>query len=301
MDETALVRHASGLVGTVVKYPGKGKRLGEVASLGDRRSYITYLASITHDSALQLKLPQILIANERQLPANLLKNASSSLPANLHVWRRKSAWNSHEAKRKYLSLLSKSLGQSMYDRYVILVLDVARCHIHPSIVAHAKRCGVRLLYIPGLMTAELQPCDTHLFSQFKSAFHEAWRREKASSAGGIVTMLQWLHVVAAAVQRVLPSTDWKAAFESDGVLARQERLGRKLKEQVGWSEGVVLPGGLPTAEAASLIFPKRLKVDVQAYLTWHISKRRLPQPTVPVRRPLPPSFRGTLDRPLTLD
>lgn len=164
MDETALVRHTSGLVGTVLtRKRGSAKgTLGEASSLHQRRSHITYLASITHDSDVQLRLPQVLIGNEHQFPAAMMEALTTvSLPDTMHVWRCKSAWNSHALMRRYLSLLTSSLGSIVRDRYVILVLDVARCHIHPTILAHAKRCGLQLCYIPALMTAELQPCDTH--------------------------------------------------------------------------------------------------------------------------------------------
>ena len=51
-----------------------------------------------------------------------------------------------------MSLLAKSLGDAVRQRYVIL-LDVHRSHIDQTILAHAKRCGVRLCcYVPASMT-----------------------------------------------------------------------------------------------------------------------------------------------------
>ena len=100
-----------------------------------------------------------------------------------------------------MSLLATSLGSALKDRHVILLLDVARCHIHPTLLAHAKRCGIRLCYIPALMTAELQPCDACMFWRFKSALKEAWCRRKATSAAGVVSAAQWLEGA------VLPVTD----------------------------------------------------------------------------------------------
>ena len=187
------------------------QNVGEVASLGDRRSHMTFLASITSDAEVQARLPQVLIGNERQLSAATMRNLTG-LPENIHVWRCKSAWNSHALMRRYLSLLASSLGSVLKDRYVILILDVARCHLHPTILPHAKRCGIRLCYIPASMTAELQPCDTHLFARFKGAFQEVWRRQKSISPAGAVSTMQWLHVVVDAIEAVLPTTDWEAAF-----------------------------------------------------------------------------------------
>ena len=78
------------------------KPLGEVAPLGDRRSCVTYMASVTHDAEAQLRLPQILIGNERQLQAQLMRDLGE-LPANVHVWRQKSAWNCHASMRRDLA------------------------------------------------------------------------------------------------------------------------------------------------------------------------------------------------------
>ena len=186
MDETSLVRHANGLVGTVVKNGGGNKVGHKAASLAARRSCMTLMAAITHDTAVQPKLPQVLIGNKHQLTAQVLRDAKP-LPHNIHVFKEETAWNNHAVMRRYISLLAKALGDMVKQRYVILLLDVHRSHIDKSIFVHARRCGLRLCYVPALMTAELQPCDTHLFSRFKSAFQELWRRQRALAVAGSLT------------------------------------------------------------------------------------------------------------------
>lgn len=301
MDETSLVRHVSGLIGTAVKNPSNGCQLGEVAPLCDRRSYITYLATITHDSEVQPRLPQVLIGNERQFTATIM-NSVDFLPSNVYLWRCKSAWNSHMLMRRYLSLLASSLGSVLKERYVILILDVARCHLHPTILAHAKRCGIRLCFIPALMTAELQPCDTHLFARFKATFREHWRRQKALSIAGSLSTFQWLEVVVSSLQAVLPA-DWDAAFAASGALAEQTRVADVLCAKLGWASAPLVPEGLPTVETASLVFPKKMKVNVQAYVSWgcHVPLQMKACDYSRRRRPLPPTFIGTVDHPLTID
>ena len=91
MDETSVVRHTSGLVGTIVKYPAGMMRAGDPGSLGDRRSCITFMASITHDTAIQPKLPQILIGNKHQFTAQVMRLAQT-LPKNIRLFKQQSAW-----------------------------------------------------------------------------------------------------------------------------------------------------------------------------------------------------------------
>ena len=122
-----------------------------------------------------------------------------------------------------LSLLASSLGHVLQDRYVILILDVARCHIHHTILAHARRCGIRLCYIPASMPPELQPCDTQ----------EAWREEKALSLGGSFSTTQWLQIVVRTIHSVLPTADWSKAFAADGALSEQMFPANCLCEKLG--------------------------------------------------------------------
>ena len=308
MDETSLVRHADGLVGTVVKHRGGNKVGDKAASLAARRSCMTLMAAITHDTAVQPKLPQVLIGNKHQLTAQVLRDAKP-LPHNIHVFKEETAWNNHAVMRRYISLLAKALGDMVKQRYVILLLDVHRSHIDKSIFVHARRCGLRLCYVPALMTAELQPCDTHLFSRFKSAFQELWRRQRALAVAGSLTTAEWLLVVGAAIQKVLPATRWRPAFEATGILGQQSRVSASLLRNLSWTHVPTVPAGAPEDAVAAVVFPNGMQVDISSYVLWqpqsarrkrHRDEEALPQPQEPLlrRRRLPPTFQRI---PLTLD
>ena len=218
-----------------MKYPAGMMRAGDPGSLGDRRSCITFMASITHDTAIQPKLPQILIGNKHQFTAQVMRLAQT-LPKNIHLYKQQSAWNNHACMRKYISLLGKSLGDAVRQRYVILLLDVHRSHIDQSILTHAKRCGIRLCYVPASMTGDLQ-----LFWKFKSAFRDCWRRCKATRIGGSVTACEWIQVVVAAIQQVLPANQWRSAFEATGILANQSGLSLSLMRKLCWTDVPAVP------------------------------------------------------------
>ena len=267
MDETSLVRHANGLVGTVVKNWGGNKVGDKAASLAARRSCMTFMAAITHDTAVQPKLPQVLIGNKHQLTAQVLRDAKP-LPHNIHVFKEETAWNNHAVMRRYISLLAKALGDMVKQRYVILLLDVHRSHIDKSIFVHARRCGLRLCYVPALMTAELQPCDTHLFSRFKSAFQELWRRQRALAVAGSLTTAEWLLVVGAAIQKVLPATRWRPAFEATGILGQQSRVSASLLRNLSWIHVPTVPAGAPEDAVAAVVFPNGMQVDISSYVLW---------------------------------
>ena len=190
----------------------------------------------------------------------------------------------------------------------------ARCasfsYIDQSILTHAKRCGIRLCYVPASMTGDLQPCDTHLFWKFKSAFRDCWRRCKATRIGGSVTTCEWIEVVVAAIQQVLPANQWRSAFEATGILANQSGLTLSLMRKLCWTDVPAVPHGPPENHIAAQVFPKRMRINVNSYVLWQSksssSKRSQPdvpeaagqQEPLPRRRRLPPTFQRI---PITLD
>ena len=128
MDGTSVVRHQQGW-GTVLKGPACKPRR-EQATLADRRGSVSFLASICHDSAVQGKLPQILLANEHQVSLGVLHRlqASGTLPVNIYIWREKSSWTTHAIMRRYLTLLARCLGETVAERTVVVLVDVNRAH-----------------------------------------------------------------------------------------------------------------------------------------------------------------------------
>ena len=56
--------------------------------------------------------------------------------------------------------------------------------------------------------------------------------------------------------RLLPTTDWEAAFAAVGAVAEQSRLGARLSETLESSNLVTAPEGFPSVEAARVVFPR---------------------------------------------
>ena len=190
MDETALIRHPTGLRGYVAKVSGPNCIAADKSSLADRRCYMTYLACVADDPSIQPKLPQVLLGNEHQLTLETMRSIADDLPRSIMVWRQKTSWNSKATMRRWLTVLATALGDVVKEgyRYVILLVD-------ETILQHARRCGIRLVYIPAKMTAYLQPCETHVFAKFEHAFRKLWRERRSLSPDGAISMRAWMQVV----------------------------------------------------------------------------------------------------------
>ncbi|CAE6936347.1 unnamed protein product [Symbiodinium sp. CCMP2592] len=266
MDETSVVRHPTGLWGTVLKGPTNKPRRDH-GTLSDRRGSLSFLASICPDSDVQGILPQILLANEHQVSLTVLRRlqASGSLPPNMHIWREASGWTTHAIMRRYLSFLARSLGEVVAQRTVVLLVDVNRAHIDHSILLHARRLSIRMCFVPARMTRWLQPADTAMFARFKAAFRRIWREAKAGLPMGVVSQEKWLRIIFAAIAAVLPTTNWHVAFDSLGLLGNQNSMSQKVCEELGLAMPPQVPRGVPSAAQAALVFPSGMKVDV---MTW---------------------------------
>lgn len=260
LDETSLVQHPTNVRGTVVAKLVAGR---DVAPLAHRRSCVTLLAAIA--SKPEVKLPQLLLCNERQLPQKLLR----VLPERgcVLVWREKSAWVSQSCFRRYLTVLAKHLTTWIHSHTVIVVADVARCHLAPATCAHAQKLGMRMLLVPARATAWLQPLDTSTFAVLKRVFLERWRETKAESQR--ISMRQWLDIVFAVVQDVLLGQSWREAFFAVGLLGRQKYLSSQCLQGLGLASPPEVPLGPPSEQEASQIFPRGNKsIDAMGFVLW---------------------------------
>lgn len=227
LDETALCYSCAGMVGTVVcekALPPSKQHATENASETETRGHVTLISMLTHEPAIQTRLLQILFGNEHRFSLGLLDFIKPSIPSNVQLWRQKSSCNSHATMRKVLTTLSKALGDLVKDRYIILLLDVAGVHIHPTIHSLAERLRIRLLFLPAKLTYLLQPCDTHLFKRFKHSLQESFREIRSRSDSDSVTAEQWLHLIFKIIRGVIQGVSWKHAFGSVGILEEQRQL-----------------------------------------------------------------------------
>lgn len=162
LDETSVPYAFSNRRGNVVAGAaahGKVKR-------GDTRGAVTHVAIITHDSAVQARLPQYIIGNHHKFTLPFMTAANLIKPNNVVLLRQKSAWNSLEVMRRVLANLSETLLQ--FPQYQpILVMDTASCHTNARLVRAAGALGIWIAFIPAKLTFLLQPLDTHVFAGYK--------------------------------------------------------------------------------------------------------------------------------------
>ena len=137
------------------------------ASRGQQRKALSHIAIICDDTSVQPHLPQVLLANERTVTAQMLRHWSSLPGCTTEIWRGKSAWINDKVFGRIVRRLGKALAERAGDRQAILLLDAHTCHFSAAALAAARACNIWICIIPASMTGLLQPLDTHVFSRFK--------------------------------------------------------------------------------------------------------------------------------------
>lgn len=304
IDETALAYSWARQKGTIVcrdRLPNGRSLRTEQASRNDMRGNVTHMACICDDSSIQPLLPQILMGNHSKFTIRLLNSVAGQLPPNIRLWRQESSWNSHSTMRKALGILRRSLQPIASTHSIILILDMARVHIHHTIYQHAKQCGIRLLYVPARLTWLLQPCDTHLFARFKNELRRRWHEERCQSESGIISSAGWLHIIAQAIRVVIQGNKWRNSFSETGAIDDQAGLSKYILGHMGLLEPFAAPSTPPPLENVRRIFPKGLKFNVENYVLWPTTQAEEAAPLLNVAGASPhtaPALADSTDSPI---
>jgi hypothetical protein len=274
MDETSVSYNYGKGKGLVISKdalpPGKSHRKEPVSS-SDAKSHVSFLAFITHDSSVQPKLPQIFIGNHHRFTHKLLKSVFPHTPDGYYLWREVSSWNNHELMCRALKLLAKHLKDYLVSHQLVLVLDVAKCHLHSSIYSLAHRLGVILLYVPAKLTWLLQPADTHVFFRLKLRLRQLWLDMRVKSISGEVSHADWVTAVLGLTRKLLCGFQWRNAFGSDGLLD-ECKIGSRVLAELGWSSPQPVSADILTKQQLQCVMPKRMKDAHAAIFSWALPK-----------------------------
>lgn len=182
-----------------------------------RRCCLTHIALICDRHDLQPLLPQIIVGNERTLPAGAFAALQASCPANVRLVRQTSAWNNAELCGKVVQWLAEALGARLGELQPVLLLDACKLHFSHEVLQACATHGVWPILIPAKSTWLLQPLDTHAFLKYKAYLRGRYQQARIAHARGDLTIEQFLPCVCDAVRCVLECRKWVAAFEQKRV------------------------------------------------------------------------------------
>jgi hypothetical protein len=131
------------------------------------RTNVTYVAIVCDDGDMQKLMPHFIIGDKKRVSQTNMSQLRLNAHANVHIMQNETkAWNNHAVMLRILEALSNCFT-GRPDLQPVLILDVAECHIHKSVMDKAKKLGLWLVFVPALITCLVQPLDTHGFCCFQ--------------------------------------------------------------------------------------------------------------------------------------
>ena len=290
VDETAVCLFQGGGRGNV--FLTKGEECHQHAPLSQRRTYLTHVAFICDDAALQPLLPQYIVAGNRSLSAAELAAAQAESPSNVVVVRQARAWNTSALMVLIVRRLHRCLEAHWHEVAPVLLLDTARIHLTRAVLEACASLGIAVVVVPPKLTWLLQPLDTDGFASFKHAVrcaHQAARIE-AAGAGRDAGVRCLIASLCGAIRTVLNSRCWAVVFDRDGFGASQALIGRRVRKHLELEAAPVVASTRPGDEVLRHCFPARFVVPTA--LVWRpvgaaVAPAVPPEPSpLPLRRSL---------------
>ena len=246
-------------------------------SRGKLRGCFTLIAMICDDASLQPLLPQILLGNEHIFQQRVLDELRPSLPSNIHLWRRPSAWATRHTMVEVVQLLARALGTTLAHRRVMLLLDACYIHMGTGFLRACAMRGILVHYVPAKLTWLLQPLDTHAFARFKVFVGHEYRQGVLRN--GRCELAAMVRIVARAVRKILQGVEWSYAFDGNGFGKGQREVRKTVLEVLDRHTAVGASSQLPTLDQFELMFPRRTLLPLADLLSCHRDRpARVPVP-----------------------
>ena len=204
---------------------------------------MTHMATICNDQNVQKLLPQLFLVNAKQVSHAECCELQARAPANVRIVRLPKAWVNKDVMLTWLRELSRCLAPLANTHRIILYMDVWRAHTQQHVLQRCGRYGFWPCIVPAKLTWALQPCDTHLFAQYKDRLAlECQRRILATTCG----QWTWETVVGSlcqVVHEVMEGRSWAKAFEDNGLTPHQELVSTRVRAKLGWEDNCPLVWG----------------------------------------------------------
>lgn len=273
LDETSISRAIVGGKGHVVTSKAFGHDADQQEAFyripaSQRRGAVTHVALISAVPEMQRHLPQIFLAARARF-SEQLANSVSAMESNCQFWREASGWNSSERMLRILDELATAVGGVRADWQIILVLDMASCHLTDEVAHKAAALGVWLVFVPTHLTWLVQPLDVSVFGTYKTRLCQAYHQLQARSPGGLVSDQGWAFTLAQTTLAYIERRDWSRAFHRVGVDGCQSHLADSLlraMQPCSPEEVRNVARAPPNVEALLSLFPRRRRHPLVEYL-----------------------------------
>ena len=227
-----------------------------------RRGCLTHVGFVCDQPDLQHLMPQVVIGNEKILPAGAMAALKAGLPANVRLIRQKSSWNNHMLCAIIVRILALALRPHLERFQPVLLLDTVRLHFNQVVLNACNTCGVWFILVPALTTWLLQPLDTHVFRAFKSQLRKAYQRARIQGATHDLTIQQFMPCLYEAIRSTIDGEDWSLSFAENGFGHMQAQVRASVARALAVELPLCIPSTRPTEEQLQSVFPRRTVIPL---------------------------------------
>ena len=253
------------------------------------RTMFTLVAFICDDPSLQPRMPQIVLAPRGFVLSRDAPPIAQSLPTNIYVVRRKSAWMDLAMMLQIIRLLGAILEPLSQNVTPILIMDACKVHFAEAVVRACRRANIVLIIVPARMTWLQQPCDTHAFHSFKMVLRSLLLAARAKTMSGRLDTYSFFQCLYKAIRSVLQGVRWARSFDQDGFSLYQENISRHVRRVLQLPCNYSAPSSALTESVLSLAFPRGSRIPFEELFAWHHAPSLPRIPTGILTPPAPPT------------
>jgi len=225
--------------------------------LRHRRAYLSLVAFICDDAAIQPHLPQIIVSNDKILSKAVYEEAQTLMTTTIQLWRRNTAWLDTKAIIEVLKCLHRALSSHLPTKQIILCLDANRAHLHKKIWQTCTRLGFFLFVIPSKMTWCLQPLDAQVFGAFKQVLRR--NAENLDMQGPTTTpiFMNLINALVDTIKDVFQNRSWTKSFIDLGLMGPPSHISNRVRDQLHYQGPPNSNVALPSLRQLQSLWPDR--------------------------------------------
>ena len=232
---------------------------------GLKRTYLTFVASITDDPDLQPVIPQILIGRKNgTFPARTFDGLFNASPPNVFLKRKDKAWMDAALFRELVDLLALTIETHRPNSFVIWTFDCDASHLVEEELAYALGRGLHIIVCPAKCTWLLQPLDVGVFGHFKSIFRRRYKTLMIERGLLWLPIPLFLQVFYATLEECLGRVNIPRIFEKVGLRNQQGDVSRLVKRALQ-SPIPAIPALEPTAEQVGALLPRNRRIPKERF------------------------------------
>ena len=221
VDETALasVRHSGRGMACLLRRSRASPKTRPRDRIDRSYTNTTLIAAACDCPGLQPLLPQVILARYTQnvrVPATLQAHyRSCGFP--FEFWHGSTGRVTPVIIRKWFTRLRQSVASYNPAAWIVLIMDCCTAHLDRESVAHLRRLGILVVFVPASLTWLLQLLDVYAFGRVKGELRKAEARTRANSADGQIVPGQWIKLATTVIRREIINRDWSPCFVRLGV------------------------------------------------------------------------------------